>query len=852
MSSRWLKIPTLVLALSSAAGLASCSSSVPVDSVTLSGDERIPVGFTTQLIAIASVSRGRLLHDVSTSATWESSDTSVASVAGGLVKAVSPGVVTIRATRAGASGTLEVAVTDARLTGIDIGPGFTLPAGVGKRLTATGTFSDLTSRDLTTSVTWTTSVPSVASVSEGGGSSGLVTSVAPGAATITATDPGTAIAGSTVVTVSSAQLVSIAITPGRVSVPLGTHQQFTAVGTYTDSTTQDITASVRWSSSIVEVATVATAGAAGVASTTATGTTTITVTDPGTGISISTALTVTAARLTSLAITPPDPSIALGARQQLTATGTYTDSTTRDLTGTVTWGSSDSAVTRFSSTAGSNGVATGAGIGSATIKATDGSSGLSGTTTLTVTAAQLVSIAVTPATPSLPVGLTHQFAATGTYTDSTTHDLTATVNWQSSVPPTASISNAAGSAGLTTALTVGSTVISATDPASGTSGSTTLTVTAARLVSIAVTPAVPSTPLGLSTQFTAIGTYTNASTQDLTGTLTWASSNASVASVSNAPSTKGLAATLSPGTTNVTATDPASGISGSTTLTVTAARLVSVAVTPTAQSVPSGLDVQFTAIGRYTDASTQVLTTTVTWSSSTPAVASISNAAGSQGVATSGVIGTTTITALDPTTHIDAATTLTVTAAQLVSIAITPSSPSVPLGLTRQFIATGTYTNGTTQDLTSTVTWSSSNTSVATISNAASSEGLATTASLGTTTVSAADPATHTSGSTTLTVNAAQLVSIALTPATASVPSGLAQQFTAAGTYTDSTTQDLTTTVSWSSSDITVATISNAAGSNGLATAAVSLSGTATTTIAAAMPVTSPPVIGTATLTVTP
>jgi uncharacterized protein YjdB len=833
MISRRLLITASLVGAFSMASLASCSSSsLSVASVAVSGEARIPTGVTTQLTAAASVARGGIVHDVTASATWTSSAPSIASVSEGLVRGISPGVATISAATSGTSGTFVVTVTDATLTSIDIGPALTLPAGVGKRLSATGTYSDLTTRDITASVTWTTSAPSVATVSNGGDSMALVTSAAAGLTTITATDPATGIAGSAAITVNSAQLVSIAITPNRPSVPLGMTQQFTAVGTYTDATTQDVTASVNWSSSSASVATISTTGAAtGLASAMGTGSTTVTASDPVTGVSASTDLTVTAARLTALAITPPAPSIALGAKQQLTATGTYTDATTRDLTASVIWESSAPSTAQVSNTAGSNGLAIAAGVGSATIKATD-PSGISATATMTVTPAQLTSIAVTPVAPSLPVGLSRQFTATGTYTDGSTHDLTASVTWASSASTTASVSNAVGSAGVATALAVGSAAIRATDPASGISGAGTLTVTAAQLTSITVTPTAPSTPLGLTTQFTATGKYTNASTQDLTANVTWSSANATVASVSNAAASKGLASTLATGATTITATDPASGISASTLLTVTAARLVSIAVTPAAQSVPSGLTVQFTAMGIYTDASTQNLTVSATWSSSTPAIASISNAAGSQGVATAGVIGTTTITATDPATNIAGSTTLTVTAAQLVSIAITPSSPSVPSGLTKQFTATGRYTNGTTEDLTSAVTWSSSLAGVATISNAASSNGLAATASTGTTTITAVHPTTSISGSTTLTVTAAQLASIAVTPATASVPLGLTQQFRATGTYTDSTTQDLTAVVTWSSSAPTVADVSNASGSQGLATTLA----TGRTTITAAAP----------------
>src|SRR5215208_3371245 len=62
----------------------------------------------------------------------------------------------------------------------------------------------------------------------------------------------------------------------------------------------------------------------------------------------------------------------------------------------------------------------------------------------------------------------------------------------------------------------------------------------------------------------------------------------------------------------------------------------------------------------------------------------------------------------------------------LESIDVTPINPSLQTGLTQQFTATGAFSDGSTQDLTAAATWSSSNQSVATISNATSSNGLAT------------------------------------------------------------------------------------------------------------------------------
>ena len=117
------------------------------------------------------------------------------------------------------------------------------------------------------------------------------------------------------------------------------------------------------------------------------------------------------------------------------------------------------------------------------------------------------------------------------------------------------------------------------------SGSTVLTVTAAVLESIAVTPANPSIAKGTTQQFTATGTYSDNSTQDLTSQVTWASATTSVATISSAGLGDRPSAT---GTSTITAT--LGGVTGSTVLTVTAAVLQSIAVTPANPSIAKGTD----------------------------------------------------------------------------------------------------------------------------------------------------------------------------------------------------------------------------------------------------------------------
>ncbi|MGO9014866.1 MAG: Ig-like domain-containing protein, partial [Dissulfurispiraceae bacterium] len=211
---------------------------------------------------------------------------------------------------------------------------------------------------------------------------------------------------------SSTTLVSIAVTPTNPGIALKTTEQFKATGTYSDNSTKDITASVIWGSSATSVATISnTINSSGLATPVAAGTATITATSGS--ISGSTTLTVSSATLVSIAVTPTNPGIALKTTEQFTATGTFSDQSTQDITASVIWGSSATSVATISNTTGSFGLVTPVAAGTATITATSGS--ISGSTALTVSSATLVSIAVTPTNPGIALKTTEQFTATGTF-----------------------------------------------------------------------------------------------------------------------------------------------------------------------------------------------------------------------------------------------------------------------------------------------------------------------------------------------------------------------------------------------------------------------------------------------------
>jgi hypothetical protein len=522
--------------------------------------------------------------------------------------------------------------------------------------------------------------------------------------------------------------------------------------------------------------------------------------DSGTGDSGGTAVT-----LVSLSISPTAPSAAKGTSQQFAASGIFSDNTVQDLTAAAAWASATMSVATVGDSVGVNkGLASALAAGTTAITATY--EGKSGSTQLTVTAATLTTVEVSPTNPHIAKGTSEQFRAVAIFSDASKQDITAFAAWSSSTS-SATIS----AAGLATGVSSGSATITASY--GGLSGATTLTVTAATLAAIEVTPVNASIAAGTTFQFTAIGIYSDNSTQNLTQSTTWSSTNTAIAVISSAPGTFGLVRSLAAGTTSIRATSGA--VQGSAPLTVTSAALVALDVTPAIPSIPAGLLQQFSATGTFSDGRTKDMTSEVTWTSSDVAVAAVSNATDSDGLAKTLVQGTTTITATSGA--ISGGTLLTVIPASIVAIEVEPFDVSIPSGSSQQFTAAGILSDDTVVDLTGEVTWSSSATEVATVSNAGGSNGIATAIAPGTATITAAYQGI--SGSATLTVTTATLVTISVTPVTSSVALGTSQQYNAIGTYDDSSTRDITDSVTWSSTSPSVAVISNAGGdTNGLAT----------------------------------
>jgi uncharacterized protein YjdB len=343
-----------------------CPGAVPVDTVVLSAAAaRVFVGSAVQLGATAEDSAGNPLSG--RTITWTSSNGAVASVNGsGLVTGIAAGTATILATSGGKSGSAAVTVVAVPVATVSVTPA-TASVAVGSTVALSATPQDSAGYALSgRTVSWATSNAAVATVSQ----TGVVTGVAAGSATITATSEGKS--GTAAVTVSVVPVATVSVTPATASVAVGSTVALSA--TPKDSAGHALSGrTVSWATSNAAVATVSQAGVV-----TGVGAGSATITATSEGKSGTAAVTVVVVPVATVSVTPATASVAVGSTVALSATPK--DSAGHALSGrAVTWATSNAAVAAVSQT----GVVTGVGAGSATISAT--SEGKSGTAAITVT-----------------------------------------------------------------------------------------------------------------------------------------------------------------------------------------------------------------------------------------------------------------------------------------------------------------------------------------------------------------------------------------------------------------------------------------------------------------------------------
>jgi hypothetical protein len=166
-------------------------------------------------------------------------------------------------------------------------------------------------------------------------------------------------------TLINANLVSFAVTPVNTFVPKSQKIKLTATGTYDDKTTQDISSKVVWSVDDSSVSSISTSGVMSNSWTGSSGVKVINVTATLNGVSHTSKITITVATLTSLFVSPNTITVNPSTTQPVTVNANFSDGSTVDVSSSVTWSSSNSAVATASL-----GNVSGLALGTATLTAT--------------------------------------------------------------------------------------------------------------------------------------------------------------------------------------------------------------------------------------------------------------------------------------------------------------------------------------------------------------------------------------------------------------------------------------------------------------------------------------------------
>ncbi len=273
--------------------------------------------------------------------------------------------------------------------------------------------------------------------------------------------------------------------------------------------------------------------------------------------------------LTSVAFAPASATVTITGTQPLVLTGTFSDSSTLDLTSAAAFSSDNLAVATVSSFGIVRAISSASTSASGVAHITGLVNGKAATATITVPPPALVSIGIAPKGVPLFVGGSQPLSVRAIYDQGSSAALTSGVTFVSDHPNIATVSGS----GVVTAVTTGTAIVTATDTVSGRSDTTIVTVTVApvaTLLSISATPTSVSLAPAATQQLTVKGTFSNGAQVPLApANETFVSSNPAIASVDAA----GLVTAHTAGTVSIAVTDTASGLvaSPSPSVTVTAA-----------------------------------------------------------------------------------------------------------------------------------------------------------------------------------------------------------------------------------------------------------------------------------------
>lgn len=666
------------------------------------------VGDQTQLTATATDDRGRVLRDVRVS--WSSANTAVATVSGtGVVDARAKGGTTITARASGKSATATINVSDVPSAYVVL----TLPndsIAAGQTMQATATAYDANGNPLSgRPMAWQSSQPSVATINN----LGKITAIVPGVTTISVISDGHV--ASKRLTVVTGRATSMVVSPPALTLSPGSSGRL--VGEIRDQFGMRMPGlSPSWSSSAPSIATVdQTGNVTGIAMGTATVRATFN------ALTASADITVGGVPVHSIRLTPSSVALQVGGATTIVATAL--DASGNPLTNRpIAWSSSDPTV----ATVATSGLVTAVATGSATLTAASG--GVSATAPVTVSAqapAPVATVQVTLNASTIAVGQTTQAVAKA-FDAGGTEIFGRPVTFASADLTVANVSNV----GLVAGLGGGTTAISAT--IDGVVGYASLTVTAnsnAPVATVTISASPTQFPVGDSSQTTVI--LRDAQGNILNRTVAYASSKPTIASVNLTGLVKGLAAG------DVLIAASSGGKTGVLLFEIDSAPptqvpVGSVAVALSSATLTVGQGTQATATVRDT-AGNIMPGQTVTWSSSNAAVATVSQT----GYVTSVSAGSANIVATaGGKSGASSVTVQPASSLPVASVQVTLSNGSV-------YVGNSVFASATARDAQGgvvvgrPVTWSVTNTAIATVGSTTAASTTVTGVAPGSTTVRA-------------------------------------------------------------------------------------------------------------------
>ncbi|ABV86252.1 Ig-like domain-containing protein [Shewanella pealeana] len=348
-----------------------------------------------------------------------------------------------------------------------------------------------------------------------------------------------------------AYAMALDITPELNTLALNTSDNYSAIVTYSDGTSKDVTQAVTWSTAEQQIATVSQGG---IASALGGGQTQVMATfaselqggEPLTDIAT---LIVTDAPLTHLSVRPGQAEILVGLTQAYSALASFSDGHQQDVTNDVKWGVMHSAIAGISNEVNSKGVATGLNQGVTQVSASFKQQ--SALASLVVLDAQPAALIIFPLDQALPRGTSLQYQAYLQLDDGNSIDVTAQSTWQTATPEIASIDSKAFLTGNELGITNVNATLNYADVSLN--DSTSVNVIAAQLEDLVVTPTEGVYPKGTMGTYQASAYFSDGQVIDVTRNATWSTSNQAVIIITQTGASAGNALAAEVGEARVTA-----------------------------------------------------------------------------------------------------------------------------------------------------------------------------------------------------------------------------------------------------------------------------------------------------------